>query len=139
MPRLHAGALEGGVQIWIPVAPEIHHTQQGLQYRLVLVVAAGRAQSHHRYIALEDHAGGKRVARPGMRTNLVCLGLVEPELLSADTHADARFAQNHCAGNPAAAGRYVEDIAFFIDNCHVRGVFRYAGGIAAHGRQLIGP
>jgi hypothetical protein len=128
---LHTGPFEGGVQVRVPVVPEIDHAQEGLEDGLVLIIAAGRAEGHDRHIAAENHAGCERVAWAGVRADLVGPGLIQPELFAAHAHADAGVAQDHGAGNPAATGGGVEEIAVLIDNGHVGSVLRYAGGVAA--------
>ena len=100
----------------IPAIPELDDVEERLQDRLVLVVAAGRAQRHQRLAVLEHQARRQRVARPRPRPDLVGAGLVEPELLAAHAHADAGVAEDHRAGHPAAARRGVEDVAGLVDD-----------------------
>src|SRR5215469_12070792 len=130
MPSLHTGPLEGGVQVGVPVVPEIDHAEQGLEDRLLLVIPAGGADGHDGYVAFKDHARSERVAWAGVRTDLVGLRLIQPELLAADAHADSRVAEDHGAGNPSARRCGVEEIAVLIDDGYMRGVFGDAAGVA---------
>src|SRR5690349_19135163 len=68
MHRLHAWPREGGMEVWIPVVPELDDIEERLQDRLLLVVAAGSADRHERLAVLENQARRQRVARPRPRT-----------------------------------------------------------------------
>src|SRR5689334_20908639 len=54
MQRLYARPSERLVQIRIPLGPEFHDVQEGLKDRLLLVVAARRAEGQKR-LALAEH------------------------------------------------------------------------------------
>ena len=133
--RLHARALERAVQVRIPVVPELDDAQERLEDRLLLIVAARRADAHHRHVALEDDARCQRVARAGAGAELVRPRLVEPELLAADAHADAGVAEDDGAVDPAAARRHIEDVAVLVDHRDVRRVLHDAGGIQSERRH----
>src|SRR5690348_10834267 len=122
MRRLHARALERLVQVRVPVAPEFDDAEKRLQNGLLLIVPAWGSKRHHRRVALEDETRRQRVPWSRARANLIRAGLVEPELLAAHAHADAGVAENHGAGDPAAARRGIEEIAVAVDDRDVRGV-----------------
>src|SRR5262249_43718103 len=103
--RLRRGPLERLVQVRVPRGPDLYNIEKCLQDRLVLVVAAGRADSHEGRPVAQHDAGRERIARPRPRAQLGGAGLVEPELFAAHTHADSRVAEDDGAADPAAARR----------------------------------
>src|SRR4029453_18140659 len=109
MQCLYTGPFERGMQVRIPVVPELHHTQERLQDRLILVITTRRAERHHRRVTLEDQTRRQRVARARVRANLVRSRLVQPELFTANAHADARITENHRAWHPATTRGHIED------------------------------
>src|SRR5579883_2338956 len=87
--RLHAGPFKGLVEVRIPVRPELDDIEECLEYRLVLVVAPGRAERHQRLPVLQNDARCERVARARPRPELRGPRWVQPELLAANAHADS--------------------------------------------------
>src|SRR5687767_5423688 len=129
MQSLHSGLLKRGMQVRIPVVPKFHNAQEGLQDRLILVIATRRAERHHRRIALEDQARRERVARTCTWTNLIGSFLVQPKLLAANAHADARVTEDHGTWYPPTTRSDVEDVAVFVDDGNVRGLLRHPRGV----------
>src|SRR5229473_7764580 len=127
MQRLDARPFERLVEVRIPVGPELHDIEKRLQDRLVLVVAAGRADRHEGLTVAQHDAWRQRIAWPRPRAQLGGTGFVEPELLAAYAHADPGVAQDHSAADPAAARCRVEDVAVAVDDGDVGGVLRRAG------------
>src|SRR5436309_16132558 len=101
MQRLNARTFESGMQVGIPVVPEIDHAEQRLQDRLILIVTAGRPNPHHRDVALEYHARRQGITRPRPRPDLRRARGVEPELLTADAPSNSRLTQDDGAVDPA--------------------------------------
>src|SRR5262245_33831892 len=117
------------MQVRIPVIPEVDDAEKGLQNRLVLIVAARRADSHHRGITLEDETRRQRVTRLRSWPDLGCASRFEPELLTADTHPDSGIFKDDGAIDPSSTWSDIENISIFIDDGHVRRVFRNSGGV----------
>src|SRR6266540_4575125 len=124
--RLHTRPLECRVKIRIPRVPELDGAQERLENRLILVVAAGSADGHHRLIAFEHETRRERIAGASAWAQLIRSRLVQPELLAADAHADAGLAENDRAVDPATAWRDVEDVAVFVDDGDMSRVLHHA-------------
>ena len=148
MQCLDPRPFKGFVQVGIPSRPKLDNIEEGLQNRLVLIVAARCAQGHERLSVLQYDARRQGVPRARSGTQLRGAFRIQPELFTADAHADASVTQNHGAGNPAAARRAVEDVAVLVDDGDVGGVLDAAihhlrdvnrGGGSRSARDVRGP
>src|SRR5262249_16379482 len=113
---LDSRPLKSLVQVGVPIRPELHHIEEGLDDSLLLVIATWRPDGHERLAIPQHDTRCQRVSWPGAWPKLRGARLVEPKLLAANTHSDARVAKDDRTSDPATARRAVEDVAVLVDD-----------------------